>query len=66
VNFVVECYCGVEEVRRISADFAASGVFEREPLSNLSPDKLIFALFVFARQQLSLLVSNGARGLCCG
>ena len=55
MNFVVECYCGVEEVRRISADFAAPGVFEREPLSNQFPDKLIFAL-------LSLLVSNGARG----
>jgi hypothetical protein len=66
VNFVVECYCGVEEVRSISADFAAPGVFGREPLSNLSPDKLIFALSVFARQQLSLLVSNGARGLCRG
>ena len=59
MNFVVECYCGVEEVRSISADFAAPGVFEREPLSNLAPDKLIFAL-------LSLLVSNGARGLRCG
>lgn len=59
MNFVVECYCGVEEVRRISADFALSGVFEREPLSNHFPDKWIFAL-------LSLLVSNGARGLCRG
>ena len=62
MNFVVECYCGVEEVRRISADFALSGVFEREPLSNQFPDKLIFAPIVFARQQLSVLVSNGARG----
>ena len=59
MNFVVECYCGVEEVRSISADFAAPGVFEREPLSNRSPHKLIFAL-------LSLLVSNGAWGLCRG
>jgi hypothetical protein len=72
VNFVVECYCAVDQVRRISADFAAPGVFERAPLSNQSPDKLIFALLsllvstVFARQQLSLLVSNGARGLCRG
>jgi hypothetical protein len=50
-------------VRRISADFAArgeiAGEIEREPLSNQSLDKLIFAL-------LSVLVSNGARGLGCG
>jgi hypothetical protein len=59
VYFVVECYCGVEAMRRISADFAARGEIERESLSNQSPDKLIFAL-------LSVLVSNGARGLCCG
>ena len=55
MNFVVECYCGVEDERRISAVFAARVEIEREPLSNQSPDKLIFAL-------LSLLVSNGARG----
>jgi hypothetical protein len=62
VNFVVECYCAVQDVRRISADFAArgeiAGEIEREPLSNQSLDKLIFAL-------LSVLVSNGARGLGC-
>lgn len=55
MNFVVECYCAVEQVRRTNTDFAAPGGIEREPLSNQSPHKLIFAL-------LSLLVSNGARG----
>ena len=35
--FVDVCYCGVDGKRRISADFAAAGQIEREPLSNQVP-----------------------------
>jgi len=49
--FVDRCYCGVDEKRRISADFAGSNQIEREPLSNQLPHESTLVL--------SLLASNG-------